>query len=91
MLQYAISTHKLLDHRALKLNEIVIDESNNNRDHCGLKSNGRKWAGLQEDFYGVADWAHRLDPSRNKADAAWFVHRLLDDLQIRISSHFNQV
>ena len=83
----------------------MIDESNNNRDHCGLKSNGRKWAGLQEDFYGVADWAHRLDPwscismqgvtekylSRNKADAAWFVHRLLDDLQIRISSHFNQV
>lgn len=63
------------------------------------------WAVLQEDFYAVADWAHRVDPwscisvkgvtekyrSSHKADAAWFVHRLLDDLQVRISSHFNQV
>lgn len=61
--------------------------------------------GIQEDFYAVVDWAHRLDPwscipmksvtekylSSHKADAAWFVHRLLDDLQGRISSHFNQV
>jgi len=29
--------------------------------------------------------------SSHKADAAWFVYRLLDDLQDRISSHFNQV
>ncbi|XP_024388582.1 exocyst complex component SEC3A [Physcomitrium patens] len=61
--------------------------------------------GIQEDFYAVADWAHRVDPwscisvkgvtekyrSSHKADAAWFVHQLLDDLQVRISSHFNQV
>uniref|UniRef100_A0A7I4BSK5 Exocyst complex component Sec3 PIP2-binding N-terminal domain-containing protein n=1 Tax=Physcomitrium patens TaxID=3218 RepID=A0A7I4BSK5_PHYPA len=61
--------------------------------------------GIQEDFYAVIKWAHRQDPwscismqgatekylSSHKADAAWFVHGLLDDLQVRISNNFNQV
>lgn len=61
--------------------------------------------GIQEDFYAIVDWAHRLDPwscismkavtekylSSHKAEAAWFVYRLLGDLQTRISAHFNQV
>lgn len=60
---------------------------------------------MQEDFYAIVDWAHRLDPwsciamkavtekylSSHKAEAAWFVYRLLGDLQTRISAHFNQV
>ncbi|KAG0604793.1 hypothetical protein M758_9G008200 [Ceratodon purpureus] len=93
--------------RAVNVDDIVPDTPN----HQAIESQALKEAlqelldGIQEDFYSVADWAHRLDPwscmsmqgitekylSRNKADAAWFVHRLLDDLQVRISSHFNQV
>jgi len=55
--------------------------------------------GIQEDFYVIVDWAHRVDPwscipmqgvtalyfsSTHKDDAAEFVRRLLDNLQTRI-------
>ena len=59
----------------------------------------------QEDFYAVVDWAHKTDPLRcismhgiterylsgQKADAAGFVRRLLDDLETRISDLFTKV
>ncbi|ONK74607.1 uncharacterized protein A4U43_C03F8230 [Asparagus officinalis] len=61
--------------------------------------------GIQEDFYAVVDWAYKIDPLRcismhgiterylsgQKADAAGFVRRLLDDLESRISMQFNRV
>ncbi|KAJ6844896.1 exocyst complex component SEC3A-like [Iris pallida] len=60
--------------------------------------------GIQEDFYAVVDWAYKIDPLRcismhgiterylsgQKADAAGFVRRLLDDLESRISMQFNR-
>ncbi|KAK4771018.1 hypothetical protein SAY87_031550 [Trapa incisa] len=60
--------------------------------------------GIQEDFYAVVDWAYKIDPLRcismygiterylsgQKADAAGFVRRLLDDLQSRISVQFGR-
>jgi hypothetical protein len=61
---------------------------------------------VQEDFYVIVDWAHRVDPwscipmqgvtalylsSTHKADAAEFVRRLLDNLQTRIQGNFKQV
>ncbi|KAF3778979.1 Exocyst complex component [Nymphaea thermarum] len=60
--------------------------------------------GIQEDFYAVVDWAYKIDPLRcismhgitekylsgQKADAAGFVRRLLDDLESKISSQFNK-
>lgn len=58
----------------------------------------------QEDFYAVVDWAYKIDPLRcismhgiterylsgQKADAAGFVRRLLDDLETRISDQFTK-
>jgi len=60
--------------------------------------------GIQEDFYAVVDWASKIDPLRcismhgiteryisgQKADAAGFVRRLLDDLGARISMQFGK-
>ncbi|KAK8964262.1 Exocyst complex component SEC3A [Platanthera guangdongensis] len=60
--------------------------------------------GIQEDFYAVVDWAYKIDPLRcismhgiterylsgQKADAAGFVRKLLDDLESRISMQFNK-
>ncbi|CAA7393847.1 unnamed protein product [Spirodela intermedia] len=60
--------------------------------------------GIQEDFYAVVDWAYKIDPLRcismhgiterylsgQKADAAGFVRRLLDDLETRISDQFTK-
>lgn len=60
--------------------------------------------GIQEDFYAVVEWAYKSDPLRcismqgaterflssQKADAAGFVRRLLDDLQSRIVLYFNR-
>eukprot|EP01018_Ginkgo_biloba_P032200 Gb_27212 [translate_table: standard] len=60
--------------------------------------------GIQDDFYAVVDWAYKIDPLRcismhgiterylsgQKADAAGFVRRLLDDLQTRITMQFNR-
>lgn len=60
---------------------------------------------VQEDFYAVVDWAYKIDPLRcismhgnterylsgQKADAAGFVRKLLDDLESRISMQFNKV
>ncbi|KAF5198843.1 Exocyst complex component sec3a [Thalictrum thalictroides] len=60
--------------------------------------------GIQEDFYAVVDWAYKIDPLRcismhgiterylsgQKADAAGFVRRLLDDLESKISLQFNR-
>ncbi|KAF6166562.1 hypothetical protein GIB67_005424 [Kingdonia uniflora] len=60
--------------------------------------------GIQEDFYAVVDWAYKIDPLRcismhgvterylsgQKADAAGFVRRLLDDLESRISMQFTR-
>ncbi|XP_027354856.1 exocyst complex component SEC3A-like [Abrus precatorius] len=60
--------------------------------------------GIQEDFYAVVDWAYKIDPlccismhgtterylSGQKADAAGFVHLLLDDLESRISIQFSR-
>ncbi|KAL5715080.1 Exocyst complex component S3A [Ranunculus cassubicifolius] len=60
--------------------------------------------GIQEDFYAVVDWAYKIDPLRcismhgiterylsgQKADAAGFVRRLLDDLESKISMQFNR-
>jgi hypothetical protein len=61
--------------------------------------------GIQEDFYAVVDWAYKIDPLRcismhgiterylsgQKADAAGFVRKLLDDLESRISVQFSRV
>ncbi|KAH6778852.1 exocyst complex component sec3A [Perilla frutescens var. hirtella] len=58
----------------------------------------------EEDFYAVVDWAYKIDPLRcismhgiteryisgQKADAAGFVRKLLDDLENRISSQFSR-
>ncbi|KAG2536557.1 hypothetical protein PVAP13_9NG195700 [Panicum virgatum] len=60
--------------------------------------------GIQEDFYAVVDWAYKIDPLRcismhgiterylsgQKADAAGFVRKLLDDLESRISVQFSR-
>ncbi|KAK1645783.1 hypothetical protein QYE76_063588 [Lolium multiflorum] len=60
--------------------------------------------GIQEDFYAVVDWAYKIDPLRcismhgiterylsgQKADAAGFVRKLLDDLESRISVQFGR-
>ncbi|KAL0314747.1 UNVERIFIED_CONTAM: Exocyst complex component SEC3A [Sesamum angustifolium] len=60
--------------------------------------------GIQEDFYSVVDWAHKIDPLRcismhgiteryisgQKADAAGYVRILLDDLENRISVLFGR-
>ncbi|OAY78855.1 Exocyst complex component SEC3A [Ananas comosus] len=60
--------------------------------------------GIQEDFYSVVDWAYKIDPLRcismhgiterylsgQKADAAGFVRKLLDDLESKISSQFSR-
>nr|CAB3498599.1 unnamed protein product [Digitaria exilis] len=60
--------------------------------------------GIQEDFYAVVDWAYKIDPLRcismhgiterylsgQKADAAGFVRKLLDDLESRISAQFSR-
>ncbi|ERN17644.1 hypothetical protein AMTR_s00059p00178020 [Amborella trichopoda] len=60
--------------------------------------------GIQDDFYAVVDWAYKIDPLRcismhgiterylsgQKADAAGFVRRLLDDLESRISMQFSK-
>ena len=60
---------------------------------------------FQEDFYAVVDWAYKIDPLRcismhgiterylsgQKADAAGFVRKLLDDLESRISVQFGRV
>lgn len=60
---------------------------------------------FQEDFYAVVDWAYKIDPLRcismhgiterylsgQKADAAGFVRKLLDDLESRISVQFSRV
>lgn len=60
--------------------------------------------GIQEDFYAVVDWAYKIDPLRcismhgiterylsgQKADAAGFVRKLLDDLESKISTQFGR-
>nr|XP_029116290.1 exocyst complex component SEC3A isoform X3 [Elaeis guineensis] len=60
--------------------------------------------GIQEDFYAVVDWAYKIDPlccismhgiterylSGQKADAAGFVRKLLDDLESKISTQFGR-
>ncbi|XP_073107903.1 exocyst complex component SEC3A isoform X3 [Elaeis guineensis] len=60
--------------------------------------------GIQEDFYAVVDWAYKIDPLRcismhgiterylsgQKADAAGFVRKLLDDLESKISVQFGR-
>ncbi|XP_017701685.2 exocyst complex component SEC3A-like isoform X2 [Phoenix dactylifera] len=60
--------------------------------------------GIQEDFYAVVDWAYKIDPLRcismhgiterylsgQKADAAGFVRKLLDDLESKISMQFGK-
>ncbi|KAG1368535.1 exocyst complex component SEC3A [Cocos nucifera] len=60
--------------------------------------------GIQEDFYAVVDWAYKIDPLRcismhgiterylsgQKADAAGFVRKLLNDLESKLSSQFGR-
>ncbi|KAL8166992.1 hypothetical protein V2J09_008491 [Rumex salicifolius] len=60
--------------------------------------------GIQEDFFAVVDWAHKIDPLRcismhgvtlsyisgQKSDASGFVRGLLKDLESRISLQFGR-
>ncbi|KAL8478310.1 hypothetical protein ACS0TY_030283 [Phlomoides rotata] len=60
--------------------------------------------GIEEEFYAVVDWAHKIDPLRcismhgitercmsdQKGDEAAFVRILLDDLENRISMQFTR-
>ncbi|XP_057792433.1 exocyst complex component SEC3A-like isoform X2 [Salvia miltiorrhiza] len=60
--------------------------------------------GLQEEFFGLIDWAYKIDPLRcismhgtterylsdKKFDQAGFVHILLDDMEGRISMLFSR-
>ncbi|XP_072987152.1 exocyst complex component SEC3A-like [Typha latifolia] len=81
-------------------------KSNNNATELGNLNEALQELldGIQEDFYAVVDWAYKIDPLRcismhgiterylsgQKADAAGFVRKLLDDLESKISMQFSR-
>ncbi|XP_047947560.1 exocyst complex component SEC3A-like isoform X3 [Salvia hispanica] len=94
------------------------DDANNNND-AGDKGNAAKPTldtgalneclqelldGLQEEFFGLIDWAYKIDPLRcismhgtterhlsdKKFDQSGFVHVLLDDMESRIGMLFSR-
>ncbi|KAK4429118.1 Exocyst complex component SEC3A [Sesamum alatum] len=83
----------------------IYDNGNRTTDLAALNESLHDLLdGIEEDFYSVVDWAHKIDPLRcismhgiteryisgQKADAAGYVRMLLDDLENRISVLFGR-